>query len=771
MGHKRTLTAGITILVTGLSLFQSGCKSRGRGAVLRDTGGCSGKLNSGQEVMLVNGIRELSASFDRGELTREVRDERASALIREVSGGDSAALREATGLAALAVENFYGTQAIIAALDYLALDGDIPKSAMPLVASAVPADLIGPYLAELAGTLEPYRDILNANGAVYRFGEGWDFSRLRLNARGIQADNQLLQAISLMIAPQAAADLARGDRAEAVVASPWVFLPPRADGGILVTSETAWRAQVTETLRRFEVESRDFMVSVRHANTYWNLMSGRLGEVFTGRRRETPAEINAQGAYKRLLSLVDALGAKGSGVSGEMRGKLYAFMQDLNNIEAKAIESGLAKADAAYNAAVTAPFVPLTMYLAPYFAVVANPAAIPTIRTATASAALIPLTFGIGSAVLHSSVVSFATGQPLSCAMYEELVQRGAGAVYQAPYTAILPVASFLGPELLLGWKLAAPTAETVKGTINVAIGLKMAWLTAKSGVAGGIACHEAFKKIYEAGRSGDQQLVNVLGDQAINICTQSGIDLGVATVRSGYIAKDGYKLLTKQVKLIEPPPACNGKVCSALPQGQGAQDLAANFKTNIDKLRQSHDPRLMNLTREEIEALGAYGANGYGRINGAMRFGGEMTPRTATEIGAISSALAKSPALPEGMAVLRGERLGRGNPIPQVGENFKFSSFVSTSIDPDTAKSFSSSSFVNTAGIIYEIRPAPGQSLRGLYMPTMPQTSYRSEQEVLLPAGQSFRVVDVQGWQINRGSALKPGQVYYVTLEAMNQE
>ena len=766
---RKSFSALLALSMTILSATQSACKTRGRAAALRDTGGCSGKLTSDQEVFLVNAIGELNAAFLRGELSREDRDGKTDEAIREVAGGDVAAVRQAMGLSAVTVEQLYGNHAVVAAFDYAMLDGEIPKSAMPLVASSVPPELIGPYLAELSATLEPYRDVLLANGGVYRFGEGWDISGLRLNARSLQGNANLVAAIGLILAPQAAADLAKVDRAEAVIASPWVFLPPRADGSILAISEADWRAQVTESLRRFEVESQDFIVSVRQSNTYWNMMTGRLGEVFTGRRQATPPEINAAGAYRRLLTLIEGLGAKGSGVSVAMRGKLFDFMHELNNIEAKAIESGLAKAEAAQQAAMSAPFVPLTMYFAPYVAFVANPAAIPTIRTATASAALIPLTFGIGSAILHSSVVSLATGQPLTCGMYEELVQRGSGAVYQAPYMAMLPVAAFVGSEWLVGWKLAAPTAETVKGTINVAIGLKMAWLTARSGITGGAACYEAFKRVHEAGKSGDQQLVNTRGDEAVSICAQAGIDLGVAAVRTGYLAKDGYKLLTKQVKYLPPVPACNGNVCNALPKGPAFKDLDANAKAYAAKLRQSQDPSQIGLTNSETDALGVYSANGYFRINGAIRFGGEMGPQTSAEINAIASSLAKAPALPVDMPVMRGETLSRGNYIPRAGENFQFNSFVSTSIDPYTAKSFSSSSFAGKTGIVYEIRPAAGQSLRGLYMPAMPKTRFRHEQEVLLPANQNFRVVDVQGWQVNQGSALKPSQVYYVTLEATN--
>jgi hypothetical protein len=767
MMTRRLISFGLLASLAVLGSSPSACKSRNRNAILRDTGGCSGKLTSDQEIALVNSITALNVSFLRGDLSREERDQQTGEVIQQTAGGDAAALREATATAALAAERYYGTQTIIAAMDYLLLDGEVPKSAMPLLASSVEPDLVGPYLAELAETLAPWQEVLEANGAAYEFGEGWNFAKLRLNARNLKGDSRLFMALSMMVAPQAAADLAKVDRAEAVVASPWVFLPPRADGSILAIPEADWRTRVTETLRRFEVESRDFMVSVRQSNTYWNMMSGRLGEVFTGRRQATPAEINAEGAYKRLLGLIDALGARGSGVSTGLRAKLFEFMQELNNIEARAIESGLAKANAAQSAALAAPFVPLTMYFAPYAAYLANSAAIPTIKTATATAALIPLTFGIGSAVLHGSVVSLATGQPIACNLYENLVKQGSSAVYQAPYVALLPVTAFLGSEWLLGWKLATPTAETVKGTINVAIGLKMAWTTASSGIAGGAACYEAFRRVVDAGNAGDQNLVNSRGDEAIDICTQAGIDIGVAAVRTGYLAKDGYALLTKQIKFVQPPPSCNGNVCNAVPQGNGAKELTANLKGNIDRLRASQDPAAMNLTREEIESLGTYGGNGYMRINRAMKFRGELNPRTAQDISAISSALDKAPSLPVDMPLIRGERLGRSNRIPAAGENFKFESFVSTSIDPDVAKGFSSSSFVNTPGIIYEIRPAPGQALRGLYMPKMPKTFFRSEQEVLLPAGQNFRVVDVQGWQVNRGSALKPGQVYYVTLEA----
>lgn len=131
---------------------------------------------------------------------------------------------------------------------------------------------------------------------------------------------------------------------------------------------TDWQNQVTESLRRFEVESQNFILSVRESNTYWNLMSRRLGEVFTGRRQETSAENHATGSYNILLQLVGGLGQKGVGVSKGMTRSLLAFMRELNNIEAKSIESGLGKAEAARRATLAAPFVPLTMYFAPFLA-------------------------------------------------------------------------------------------------------------------------------------------------------------------------------------------------------------------------------------------------------------------------------------------------------------------------------------------------------------------------------------------------------------------
>ena len=765
--NKFSSTVILTGLVLGLSCGIAGCKTRSNRAWLRDSGGCSGKLSSDQEVGLVNAINELNAAFLRGEISRDERDAQTGTAINATASGDAAALRQATGVAALAAESLYGNYSMIAALDFLELDGEIPKSALPLLSSSIPPEYLAAYLADLSETILPYRDSLQAAGAVYQFGQGWDLSGMRLSVQGLQGDSKLLNAIGLLLAPQAAADLANQERRESVVASPWVFLPPRADGQIQVSEMADWQKQVTESLRRFEAESQNFILSVRESNTYWNLMSGRLGEVFTGRRQDTPAEINAAGSYKRMLMLVDGLGQKGVGVSKGMTSSLLAFMHELNNIEAKSIESGLAKADAARRAALAAPFVPLTMYFAPFLAYAVNPAAIPTIQAASASAALVPLTFGIGSAILHSAVVSLATGQPLACGMYEELVSRGSDAVYQAPYMAMLPVASVVGGEILLGWKLATPTVETVKGTINVAIGLKMAYLTASAGYRGGKECYEAFKALQASGATGDQNLVSERGNRAVDICTQAGIDLGIAMVRTGYIAKDGYQLLTKQIKFQPPVPQCDAQSCNALPLGPGAAKLATDNKNNSKALQDQQNPARLNISNEEAEALGKYGTYGYARINGAMRFGGEIPPATAAQIQAINSAIAKAPALPVDMALIRGETLGRGNFVPEVGQSIKFNYFVSTSIDPDVAKSFTSKGFFGKTGIVYEIRPPAGQSLKGLYMPGMPKTMYRHEQEVLLAPNQNFQVVDLKSYSINRGSASNPDKVFYVTLEA----
>ena len=92
----------LTGLVLGLSCGIAGCKTRSNRAWLRDSGGCSGKLSSDQEVGLVNAINELNVAFLRGEISRDERDAQTGTAINAAASGDAAALRQATGVAALA---------------------------------------------------------------------------------------------------------------------------------------------------------------------------------------------------------------------------------------------------------------------------------------------------------------------------------------------------------------------------------------------------------------------------------------------------------------------------------------------------------------------------------------------------------------------------------------------------------------------------------------------------------------------------------------------
>lgn len=160
-----------SLIVIGLALGSfcgiAGCKTRSNRAWLRDSGGCSGKLSSDQEVGLVNAISELNAAFLRGDISRDERDAQTGTAINAAASGDAAALRQATGVAALAAESLYGNYSMIAALDFLELDGEIPKSAMPLLSSSIPPEYLAAYLADLSETILPYRDAMQAAGAVY----------------------------------------------------------------------------------------------------------------------------------------------------------------------------------------------------------------------------------------------------------------------------------------------------------------------------------------------------------------------------------------------------------------------------------------------------------------------------------------------------------------------------------------------------------------------------------------------------------------------------
>jgi hypothetical protein len=690
-------------------------------------------------------------------------DREADALAKDAgSGADQKAVRarlRATGLAALESVTSAGLlPLILSSGDQLPESFDLPVGLLArLEAMGVPSWAASDYLDDARKLFAPALKTLRAAGADYTLQAGWNLERFQFTDR----DPRLGAAVATIFGTKVLAELRNRDRTTALEIEGWIALPPRAGGEIEMFTRADWEAGVRESLRRFSVDVDEFIASTLAAATYWNLTTGRLIELFGGERGHggrTAPEIAAAEAMKRMTQMRNDL-ANRRGVAASLTGALNETMSILNQIEMQQLEAGLKKLKAAERAAIAAPFIPVVIYAAPYAGGLVGPAFAGSVGASSAAAALTPLAMAYGSAALRATLAVTVEGRPADCMFYEALVERGSAAMFQAPFFAAMPPGSALlarGTAIVSGGQVFASTAH---GVINVSLAVIGVGTGTAAGVSGFAQCRNgllSFEKEVNAAGSASPSAMARLSD-TIQQCTEAGIQIAQTSLEATRLTTAAIDAIRTRNTQPLKAPSCGGAPGVALTAGPGSCALSGQARS-FDEL-QRELTRPIELTPDEAAAVAAYSGSAFRPINEGLRWG--SVPQAYQDIVAkLDSAIAKSPELPKDMITWRGSSFNPQAPqadrIAAVGETLEFRSYTSTSINQKLSQGFGSGA---PGTVVYEIKPPPGRSLRGLFVPNVPGNRYPNEAEVLLPRGSRFRVLErVDGVrEVSPGGATKP--------------
>lgn len=687
-------------------------------AVTNSKGSCPSTISATEEAALFKIVSQASTDLVQGKLTPTQHEQRLTAALRSFQNKPTEGHANVVASGAHAV---VGSAFVLPVALTLATDPafEPPLSFFErLINIGVPPGLTWPYLQDVTNVIKDSVKVLSAKNIHYNMSSGWNFSKANLNVNDINKDGKLKSAFLQLFSPETLSKLIDEQRSEAIRTENIVFLPADKTGAIQVMSEKEWTTAVEADLGKMERETKDFIRYAKESATYWNLMSGRLVVLFGGERGykgKTAPEISAESAYKTMLYYLNRL-SNNLGVGGKLRPKILEMLKVANAIEAQELQAGIAKLNAARNAAIAAPFVPIAIWAAPYAGGLIGPAFAASAGSTSASMALTPLIFAAANATVHAAIDTSQVGGSFSCALYEQMVDKTSRALVQAPFMAALPAGSMLVSSGVATVTGGAVLAETTYGVLNLSLASYTVFTGAKSGVQGLEECQALLKAAETAGQAGEMSLVNARAADAYKACIQAGLDLGQALVQAGNLTKSAYDVLKNR------------------PAATPDNELTKRATYTSDELSAKLG-RYKDLSQKEIDALIAYGGPNYKPINDALRKGEMPGGINATHVKNLDIAMAGAKPIPEDVVVFRGRPSAKN--IAAIGEIVDMPSFTSTSVDPKVAMNFSAD-----GGVIFEMRAPKGKSLPGIFMPLIEGIPFKSESELLLPRGTKFKVI-----------------------------
>jgi hypothetical protein len=710
------------------------------------TTSCSNALIKSQDKALVKEIAEIQKDYFSGKIS--LVSQRAQ-IDRVVQAGGG--LKSGAGLAASkTLEASAASIVIPAALEF---DPDLDLS--PALIYALRGVGVDPvfayaYVAMMHERLKAPAAALIAEGAAYDAEKGWQLTNVKLNAEQVKKNSKLRTAIAYFFSPQILTSVEDETRSEAIFAGNFVLLPPDAEGHIATTSRSEWDETTERYLSMFKRDAETFIRATRQANTYGNLMKGRLVQIFGGERGhegKTAPEIEAESSYKGLVHAINKLRAQG--VGEKLRTQLVTAQKILVDLEGESIKEGLSKLDSAQKAAIAVPFIPIAIWVAPYAGALMGPQWAPVIANAATTAAAMPLAFSVGSVAVSTTLHIAAGNTEYACDAYEQFVTRASGGLYAAAYAAWTPVivATTAGTAAIA--IPGAPAAATTYGVINLALASKSLVGMISSGVTGAKECLSEIEKV-KGSASVSLDTVNAAAGEALETCVTAGIDLGFAIVSTANFTAEAYEALSKGEVSDQLAEQCSlgltAKSCGKKPKKteEGGDNISPEEMVE-------HYGKKMPYDTEEHKALLAYGAEEYKNINSALREGGRLDGRTKVGkyIKEIDEAMVKAKPLPEGTVLYRGKRVKANTKPHKTGDVIEFDSYTSTSINPEIANRFAfglaTGAAPGTEPMEYIIEIPKGQSQKAVYMEQVPGIAYPGEQEILLPRDTKLKVLKVK--------------------------
>jgi hypothetical protein len=500
---------------------------------------CGRILTEEDEIALVRAVSAINDLYFGGGSAPHERDAEVEAVLADYSG-DPERLGTAKGIVAQLNEAAAASFVMPLLLGHL--DGDAPgtEDVRILTGLGVDQEDTSRYIDQASTVVAPYHRALADLGIVFRPGLGWDLSSSRLRAQDVREDPVVFTALMLFFSPALAQAAADPDRGEAVFTADSALLPPVRrgvdQGQVRGMPRQDWEREVKEWIDAFQVEVDEFLRASKDAARFWTLITGN-----------EEAEHDKDAAYGRMIEIRNHL-FEHYGIAKELKRALLEVTMQALQIDLANIESGQAKLDLAMTALLTAPLIPIALYVAP----LAGGLLGPQIALVTAQAAvvltLVPFAFAIGNAAITASIQAHHFGGDWSCWFLDAALQRSVEALYVAPYMAALPSAVASGGALVGAVTGLPALGVTAYGVLDLGVSVGFVAQMTRSGVTGLTECVEGLEHARQlADEVGEEDLVDAASAHALERCAQGGLDLGFAIVGGTALARGGIKALSSR--------------------------------------------------------------------------------------------------------------------------------------------------------------------------------------------------------------------------------
>lgn len=424
---------------------------------------CHGYLSNDEKAAIQN---ELAAIYSRYKDKPEDLQKGIDRLVTQHSG--SGGLRQGAAVTAQVMNSASKLGAIniyTKAMDALSR-GEEPKDSKTL---------------QMMKTIKSDFQKLTSFGLRYDGKNGlWDFSGIADKQLDLKSlGPSLKEAFKNLLSPEIAEKFFDPDRKDAFTVGDYIVRPPGA--GFRVVSQQTQDEAVKSSLDGFAKHKEEYLAASRESNTYSNSMSGRFWEMLgyeRGSNGETGPENDRRTAMenmeRRLNFMRGTLGVKMDVLNPVYSSLQKAITQDSDSLAA--LDRDLTQKINTLKTAQKALYVAaISVATAGVFA----PAALATVIGASGTGMLASSVVGTAMAVplvlqatvgtVNAGIESARSGTSFSCAMADELYNRGPGAVAGSAMAA----AFVTGSAALAPGGAAVAAAETGVGLYFTAQGVK----------------------------------------------------------------------------------------------------------------------------------------------------------------------------------------------------------------------------------------------------------------------------------------------------------
>lgn len=524
-------------------------------------------LSDTETETLISQAHQINRDFLQGQFNNESRVRKSLDLAANYQGHQAEALQ--------IIERVYSVDSTAAVLPSLLshLSGHPITDSESQLIQRLGVEAPQAYLMLASEKVRPYFDSLNQAGIKYTKDRQWDFSEADLSPERLQKDQGLQEAVSYFFSPKIVQELTKTDRRDSISLGGYIVLPPRrahrnASLAAPVLSQAEYQERVEDELAKLSREIEEFKKVAKKVGSYSNLMRGRVIELFGGERGfngKTAPEIELESLYSSINAISKRL-KDSYGVPQELNSQLIEIKKQLNEYLSSQLDSGLQKLSAAKTAALSAPFIPLTLYLTPLAAGAIGvqgagaSAAAASIRTgqfvlkgkevyglahATASTlAGIPLVFGGGLSTFNAAIDSAHGNGSFTENLQEEIATTGAASLSASAKLSALPLLTATG-SLALGATLKGLSAGTAYSWGTTATGLGFMGWGAQQGVVGGIQCVREVQRVNQiAIEQGSEEAVRQASAEVWKNCIAAGFDMADALLAGGILSRAGVSSL-----------------------------------------------------------------------------------------------------------------------------------------------------------------------------------------------------------------------------------